>query len=66
MAIPRLVMLLLNDHDHDVRSFTVSAFAKLANHGEFIVASYPDVADAVMKSSSARKLGWPFRSSLRY
>jgi hypothetical protein len=65
MAIPRLIVLL-NDHNYLVRSSTVSAFAKLADYGEFIIASYPDVADAGMKSSSARKLRWPFRSSLRY
>jgi hypothetical protein len=45
MAIPRLVMLL-NVRNYDVRSSAVSAFAKLADHGEFVVASYPDVANA--------------------
>jgi hypothetical protein len=63
MAIPQLLMLL-NDHNFVVRSSTVSVLAKLTDHGEFVVASYSDVADAGMKSSPVRKLEWPFHGSL--
>jgi hypothetical protein len=52
--------MLLNDQYSDIRSATVSALVELADHGEFVVACYPDIANAGMKSSFARKLGQPF------
>jgi len=64
MAIPRLTTLL-NDYHSDVRQAAVSVLTKLADHGGFLVACYPDIANAGMKSSFARKLGRPFHSSLR-
>jgi hypothetical protein len=51
--------MMLDDHDHDpdVRSSTVSALSQLAGHGEFVIACYPDIAKASMKSGFAKKLG---------
>jgi hypothetical protein len=59
-----VITALLNSNHRDIRAATVSAIVKLADHGEFVVACYPDIANAGMKSSFARKLGRPFHSSL--
>jgi HEAT repeat protein len=64
MVIPQLIASLKDNHS-DVRSATVYALAKLADHGESVVACYSYIANADMKSSFARKLGRPFRGSLR-
>jgi HEAT repeat protein len=59
------LITLLNDDYWGVRSTTVSALGKLAEHGEFVVVHYSDVADAGMESSFSRKSGQPFHHSLR-
>jgi hypothetical protein len=63
MLIPRLIELL-NGRQAGVRSAMVSALARLAGHGELVVACYPDIANTVMKPNFARKLGQPFHGSL--
>jgi hypothetical protein len=61
-AIPWLITLL-DDHHPYIRS-TVSVLTKLVGHGEYVIACYPDIANAGMKLSFARKLGRPFHCSL--
>jgi hypothetical protein len=63
MAIPQLITLL-NKSYGGARVAIVSTLAKLTDHGEFVIACYPGIANAGVKSSFARKLGWPFHSSL--
>jgi len=64
MVIPQLITLLNQDED-SIRSATVSALAKLADHGEFVVVHSSDMTNTGMKSSFARQLGRSFHCSLR-
>jgi hypothetical protein len=54
-ATTRLIMLL-NDPVSNVRSSTVSALTKLADHGEFVAVCYVDVTNTSFKSSFMRGL----------
>ena len=63
MGIPCLIKLL-NNANFDVRLATFSALTKLADHGE-LAFGCPDIADAGMKSSCARKSGAPFHHLLQ-
>jgi HEAT repeat protein len=64
-AIPSL-FLLLNGNDDYVRPATISALAKLADHGESIIVCSLDIANVRTKSSFEKKLGRSFDHSLRY
>jgi HEAT repeat protein len=48
---------LLNDDRSDVRSSAVSAFAKLADHGKFVIACYPDIANADIEVGFRKEIG---------
>jgi hypothetical protein len=61
-AIP-LLIALLNGGSYSVRSATVSALSKLADHGEFSAVCYLDIANASVKSSFIRRLKTTFHLS---
>jgi len=56
---------LLETENSDTRSNTLSLLIKLANHSEFVALYYPDITNADMKSSVAKRLGQPSRHSSR-
>ena len=64
-AIPSLVQLLESGNSA-VQLAACSALVKLADHGEFVVLCYLDIANAVMKSSFSGQLGQPFHHSSRH
>jgi hypothetical protein len=45
----------LKVNDNKIRPATVSALAKLADHGQFVAAGYLGIANAGFKPSFARK-----------
>ena len=63
-GIPYLIRVLEIRYP-DVQLDIVYLLDKLADHGEFVVVWYRDIANASAKSTSAKKLGQPFHYLLR-